>query len=253
MALHPRREACSMTGILSSLFYPQTCPFCGGYISREDIATMHIDRICTDCIRRLPRTEQDETADNGTEMALLKDAPSLSVARKAMHLVRAWAYLYFEKEHPIRHVIHRIKYRDEPELGYHMAQMAVLACKDENFFDEIDVIIPMPLHPKRLRERGYNQSEYIARGIRDITGIPIDTTHVLRSRNTPKQALQDGDGRKTNVAGAFAVNHPEQLYHKHILLVDDLITTGETVKACLRAMRVIRGAKFSVFALCKAR
>ena len=111
----------------------------------------------------------------------------------------------------------------------------------------------MPLHPKRLRERGYNQSEYIARGISDLTGIPVDTTHVTRARNTPKQALQDGEGRKTNVADAFAVNHPEQLYHKHILLVDDLITTGETVKACLHAMRVIRGAKFSVFALCKAR
>lgn len=239
--------------ILSSLFYPRTCPFCGRYISRQDIATEHIDWICNDCLRRLPRTEQDETADNGTEMALLSDASSLSVGRKAMHLVRAWAYLYFEKEHPIQHVIHRMKYADEPEIGYHLAQQAVLACKDENFFDEIDVIIPMPLHPKRLRERGYNQSEYIARGISDITGIPVDTTHVTRTRNTPKQALQDGDERKRNVADAFAVNHPEQMYHKHILLVDDLITTGETMKACLHSMRSFRGAKFSVFALCKAR
>ena len=213
----------------------------------------HIDWICKDCLRRLPRTEQDITADNGTEMALLSDGSSLSAARKTMHLQRAWAYLFFEKEHPIQHVIHRMKYADEPELGYRLAQQAVLSCRDENFFDEIDVIIPMPLHEKRLRERGYNQSEYIARGISDLTGIPVDTTHVTRARNTPKQALQDGEGRKTNVANAFAVNHPEQLYHKHILLVDDLITTGETVKACLRAMRVIRGAKFSVFALCKAR
>ena len=77
--------------------------------------------------------------------------------------------------------------------------------------------------------------------------------HVLRVRNTPKQALQDGEGRRTNVADAFEVNHPEQLYKKHILVVDDLITTGETMKACLKAMKRIRGAKFSVFALCKAR
>ena len=240
-------------GVLVDLFYPKTCPFCGRYISRRDITTEHIDFICADCLRRLPRTEQDEIADNGTEMALLNGASSLSVARKSMHLVRAWAYLFFEKQHPIQHVIHRMKYADEPELGYRLAQQAVLSCKDEDFFDEIDLIIPMPLHPKRLRERGYNQSEYIARGISSITGLPIDTTHVTRVRNTPKQALQDGDGRKTNVADAFSVNHPEQLYHKHILLVDDLITTGETIKACLRAMRVIRGAKFSVFALCKAR
>ena len=240
-------------GLLSNLFFPRTCPFCGRYISHRDIYEEHLDLICKDCLRRLPRTEQDITADNGTEMALLSDSPYLSAARKTMHLVRAWAYLFFEKEHPIQHVIHRMKYADEPELGYHLAQHAVLACRDADFFDEIDVIIPMPLHPKRLRERGYNQSEYIARGISDITGIPVDTTHVTRTRNTPKQALQDGEGRKTNVADAFSVNHPEQLYRKHILLVDDLITTGETVKACLRAMRVCRGAKFSVFALCKAR
>ena len=240
-------------GLLTDLFFPRTCPFCGRYISRQDSTIEHIDLICKDCLRRLPRTEQDITADNGTEMALLGDGSSLSAARKRLHLVRAWAYLFFEKEHPIQHVIHRMKYADEPELGYRLAQQAVLSCRDADFFDEIDVIIPMPLHPKRLRERGYNQSEYIARGISDLTGIPVDTTHVTRARNTPKQALQDGEGRKTNVADAFAVNHPEQLYHKHILLVDDLITTGETVKACLHAMRVIRGAKFSVFALCKAR
>ena len=111
----------------------------------------------------------------------------------------------------------------------------------------------MPLHPKRLRERGYNQAEYIARGISEITGIPIDTTHVTRIRNTPQQALQDGEERKTNVANAFAVNHPEEMRHKHILVVDDLITTGETMRSCLAAMKRFRGATFSVFALCKAR
>ena len=106
-----------------------------------------------------------------------------------------------------------------------------------------------------MRERGYNQSEYIAKGLSEITGIPVDTTHVTRVKNTPKQALMQAkdEGRKANVADAFAVNHPEQLYHKHILVVDDLITTGETMKACLQAMKRIRGAKFSVFALCKAR
>ena len=111
----------------------------------------------------------------------------------------------------------------------------------------------IPLHPKRLNERGYNQSEYIAKGISDVTGIPIDLTHVTRTRNTPKQALQRGEERRENMAEAFAVNHPEQLYHKHILVVDDLITTGETMRSCLKAMKIIRGAKITVFALCKAR
>ena len=136
--------------------------------------------------------------------------------------------------------------------AYFLGRQAALEFQYADFFDGIDIIIPVPLHLKRLRERGYNQSEYIARGISDVTGIPIDTTHVVRSRNTPKQALQKGDERKQNVSEAFTVNHPEQMYHKHILLVDDLITTGETAKACLHAMKKFRGASFSVFSLCKA-
>jgi ComF family protein len=170
-----------------------------------------------------------------------------------MHLDRAAAFLFFEKDHPVQDLIHRMKYADQPMIGYQLGREAAMEFQCADFFDEIDIIVPIPLHPKRLRERGYNQSEYIARGISDVTGIPVDTTHVERIRNTPKQALQSGDERKQNVADAFAVNHPEQLYHKHILLVDDLITTGETARSCLRAMRLFRGATVSVFALCKAR
>ena len=236
--------------LLSNLFYPRTCPFCGRYISDRQLAEEHVEWLCPECWIKLPRTEQDKLPQNSTETALTEG----KTARKlSLHLDRAAAYLFFEKEHPIRHVIHRMKYADEPELGFWMGRQAVLDWRDETFFDDLDVLIPMPLHPRRMRERGYNQSEYIARGISEITGIPVDTTHVTRTRNTPQQALQDGEARKTNVADAFAANHPEQLYHKRIMVVDDLITTGETMKACLGAMKAFRGATISVFALCKTR
>ena len=235
--------------LLCSIFFPRRCPFCGRYISDRQIAEEHIEWICTDCWKRLPRTEQDYVRENVTETTLTDGKPE---RQHAMHLERAWAYLFYEKTHPVQHVIHSMKYDDRPELGYWMARQAVLDSKHEEFFDGVDLIIPVPLHPKRLRERGYNQSEYIAWGLSEITGIPVDTTHVTRIRNTPKQALQDAERRKTNVAEAFAVNHPEQMYHKHILVVDDLITTGETMKSCLHAMKQFRGARFSVFALCKA-
>lgn len=235
---------------LFDIFFPRTCPFCGRYISQKQIDEEHIEWLCTDCWRKLPRTEQDILRENSTETTF---TDGKSERKQAMRLERAAAYLFYEKDHPIQHVIHRMKYADQPELGYWMARQAVLDWRNETFFEGIDLIIPMPLHPSRLRDRGYNQSEYIARGISEITGIPIDTMHVLRVRNTPKQALQNGEERRTNVADAFEVNHPEQLYKKHILVVDDLITTGETMKACLKAMKRIRGAKFSVFALCKAR
>jgi ComF family protein len=211
----------------------------------------HTDWICPECWLRLPRTEQDMLRENSTEMVLTQGG-SMVANKKQMHLERAAAYLFYRKGHAIQEVIHLMKYRDMPELGWWMAEQAVLDLHNEHFFDGIDLIMPMPLHPKRMSERGYNQSEYIARGLSGITGIPVDTEHLVRCKNTPKQALQDAEGRKTNVADAFAVLHPEQVYHKHILLVDDLITTGETVKACLHAMKAFRGARFSVFALCKA-
>ena len=226
---------------------------CGAYISNKQAALEHIEWICPKCWCRLPRTEQDVIRENDTEMALTGGGPQMVAHKHAMHLNRAAAYLFYEKGHPLQRVIHKMKYADQPELGFWLGRQAVLDLQNENFFDEIDVIVPMPLHPKRMRERGYNQSEYIARGISELTGIPIDTTHVQRIKNTPKQALQDGEGRKSNVADAFAVNHPEQMYGKHILVVDDLITTGETMRSCLKVMKRFRKATFSVFALCKAR
>jgi len=233
---------------LFSLFFPRVCVACGAYIEEGTKGVL-----CEACMQSLPRTEQAALRENSTEMCLWGEARSKAAAKKVMHLERAAAFLFFEKEHPIRKVVHAMKYADRPEIGEVLGRQAAIEMQYADFFDEIDVIVPMPLHKKRLRSRGYNQSEYIARGLSEITGIPVDTTHVTRERNTPKQALQGGEGRKTNVQGAFGVNHPEQLYHKHILLVDDLITTGETMKACMQAMRIIRGAKISVFALCKAR
>lgn len=216
---------------------------CGGYS----------DGLCERCFRSLPRTEQAEHRGNSTEQTLVGDVYDPVSAQKAMHLERGAAFLFYEKNHPVQRAIHKMKYADQPLIGQQLGRMAAIEMQYADFFDGIDVIVPMPLHPRRMRERGYNQSEFIARGISEVTGIPVDTTHVTRERNTPKQALQRGEERKHNVSNAFAVNHPEQWYKKHILVVDDLITTGETMRSCLRAMKRFRGAKFSVFALCKAR
>lgn len=231
---------------LLSLFFPKCCAMCEEYIGEEE------NILCRQCLTALPRTEQAAIQDNNTEMALWGEAHSRAEAKRIHHLERAVAFMFFEKDHPVRDMVHLMKYGDQPMIGYELGRQAAMELLYADFFDSIDVIVPMPLHPKRMRERGYNQSEYIAKGISSITHIPIDTTHVTRIKNTPKQALQSGENRKMNVADAFAVNHPEQMYHKHILVVDDLITTGETMKACLQAMKSFRGATFSVFALCKA-
>lgn len=224
---------------LFSLLFPRTCPTCGAYVGEQALP----GQICDECLLNLPRTEQDMLRQNSTE----------SVLADVKKFERGAAFLFYEKDNPIQTLIHKMKYADQPLIGYRLGRQAALEFQYSDFFEGIDVIIPMPLHKKRLRERGYNQSEYIAQGISEITGIPVDNTHVTRIKDTPQQALQSGEERKHNVADAFATNRPEQMRHKHILVVDDLITTGETMKACLKAMRTFKGATFSVFALCKAR
>lgn len=250
--LHMCKICRTFAADLLSIFFPQTCPMCGRYIG-EEVRLVQSDArgiLCADCLDTLPRTEQAELRENLTEMTLTGGKVA---AKKAMHLERAAAFLFYDKEYPIRRVIHLMKYADQPMIGFQLGRQAAMEMQYADFFDGIEVIMPIPLHKNRLRSRGYNQSEYIAYGLSSIIGIPVDTTHLKRVKDTPKQALQDAEGRKTNVAGAFAVNHPEQMYHKHILLVDDLLTTGETMKACLQAMKAFRGATFSIFALCKAR
>jgi len=193
-------------------------------------------------MNRLPRTEQARVRQNITEMVL----------DRVPRMDKAAAFLFYEKDKPIQRLVHQMKYNEQPQIALQLGRQAAIEFQYADFFDGIDLLIPIPLHPKRERERGFNQSEFIARGISEVTGIPVDTTHVRRVKNTPKQALQSEKERRHNVADAFELNHPEQLYGKHILMVDDLITTGETMRSCIKAMRRVRGATFTVFALCKA-
>lgn len=238
---------------LLDLLCPRTCPMCGAYVEEVKGERQKAKVICDACLQDLPRTEQASIRQNSTEYVVAGEEKDFVRRMRVMHLDKAAAFLHYEKDHPIQRVVHKMKYADQPLIGYQLGQQAAIEFQYAGFFDAIDVLVPIPLHPQRMRERGYNQSEYIAKGLSEITGIPIDTTHVTRIRNTPQQALQTGDERHHNVADAFAVNHPEQLYGQHILVVDDLITTGETMRSCLKAMKKIRGATFSVFALCKAR
>jgi len=222
---------------LLSVLFPNRCALCGRYVAEEESA------ICTDCIAALPRTEQAFLRQNSTEQLFLG----------IPHILSAAAFLFYDHDSTFRHAIHQMKYGERPEVGRQLARIAAREFSPYDFFDGIDVIMPVPLHEKRFRERGYNQSEWIARGLSDVTGIPVDTEHLLRQVNNPKQALLHSNDRSKNVENIFSVSHPEEMYHKHILLVDDIITTGSTISSCLHAMRAFRGSSFSIFALGKAR
>lgn len=149
----------------------------------------------------------------------------------------------------MRKVIHQLKYAGKKEIGRALGRIMANEMQESNFFDGIDLIIPIPLHPKRLRERGYNQSEWIAKGISDITHLPILTTAVQRTKHIESQTHKTPFERWENVQNIFYCNSPEDLENKHILLVDDVLTTGSTATACMESLSNIKGIKQSFISL----
>lgn len=218
------------------VLFPRTCPGCGELIETNEA-------ICPVCLRLLPRSEEVALRHNLTEDLFCSDP----------RFVRGASFTLFTHDAPIRKFIHQMKYNERPDIACQLTREAAADFMQSDFFDGIDVIIPIPLHPRRYRLRGYNQSEYIARTLGKQTGIAVEVTHITRCVNNPQQARTGGRDRATNVKGIFTVNHPEEMYHKHILLVDDVITTGSTIRSCMQAMTPFRGCKISVFALGKAR
>ena len=217
------------------LILPRLCPICEQRVKKDEV----LHRACIDT---LPKTNQAYFDTNNTSVLFADDK----------HFVRGAAWLKFRKHDLTQQLIHHAKYGLWPEINEALAREAAIEFMEADFFEGIDVIIPIPLHPQRKRKRGYNQSDYIARSLSAITHIPIDTTHITRTRNNPNQARMTGKEREENVKGIFAINHPEELYRKHILLVDDVITTGATIRECIHAMHAFRGCHVSVFALATA-
>lgn len=219
------------------LLAPYCCPACGRVIDKEAV-------ICRECLSKLERTEQSFCRGNNTEELFSRFAK----------FIRGAAFLWVFPHSTELELIHAMKYGPfaNPNIAYCLGKELAAEFMQTDFFDGIDYLIPVPLHPRRLRERGFNQSEWLCRGISEITHIPTDTTHLLRVRNNEHQARLAGADRKKNIKGVFAVRFPEDLYKKHILLVDDLITTGATINACMKALHPIRGCRISVLGLGKA-
>lgn len=222
-------------GILD-LFYPHACANCGCSITDRKIL------LCGDCCASLPRTEHAWKRGNRVE-EMLANAPLLH------SVVKAGAFCYYEYGTSYRDVIHTFKYRSYPQIGEYLGQLAAKEFAEYHFFDDIDLLVPVPLHRKRLGKRGYNQAEVICDGLAAVVGIPVDTTHLFRAVNNDSQTMKSAQDRQANTAAIFTLNNPTAWNGKHILLVDDVITTGATLRACMQAMKGVRGLRVSVFTL----
>lgn len=219
-----------------SLLFPQCCVACGNALVKGE------ECICTLCNMNLPRTNYHLQKDNPVEQVFWGKIP----------LERATSYFFYRKGSDFRQILHQLKYGGQKEVGAIMGRYMASELVASGFFQGIDVIVPVPLHKQKQQMRGYNQSEWLARGISMVTGIPIDTETVIRRKNTDTQTRKSVFGRWENVEGIFECRRSESLTGKHILIVDDVLTTGATTVACASCLMDIEGIRISVLTLAMA-
>ena len=218
---------------LLHLFFPRLCLLCDEPLVEGE------KTLCLSCLYSLPRTHFHKRSFNPAEQLFAGKTP----------VTKATSYLYYEKGGKVQQLIYAIKYRGEKDAGFQMGKLAAAELYKEDFFEGINLIIPVPLHPGRQRRRGYNQAECIARGIASVAQIPVDCRSLVRKRQTNTQTHKNVFERWTNVQDIFHVNTPQKLTGKHILLVDDVLTTGATIEACAQRINAIEGAHISILTL----
>jgi ComF family protein len=213
-----------------SLLFPELCAACGqSMMANEQV-------ICTDCLYNLPYTNFHLQPDN-------------IVAQQfwgRLDLQGAYALYFFTKGGKIQHILHQLKYKGMQQAGRMLGNIAGNQLIKNDIFNKVDLIIPVPLHKKRLKERGYNQSTCFAEGLAQKLNALVEDNNLVRVKATETQTHKSRFVRFENMQEVFSVNNPERLKHKHILLVDDVITTGSTLEACGLELLKIEGLKLSI-------
>ncbi len=205
---------------LGDLLFPKYCAACDQHITAQESI------LCLECKHSLPFTNMEQLVENEAQIKFLTKLP----------LQKAAAMLYFVEEGLVREMMHRLKYQNRPEVGHFLGVLMAQKFEKADWFKDIDVLVPIPLFHKKQNKRGYNQAEMIADGIAEITGKPIWNDVVARIRDTESQTKKNKKERQENVKNAFTLQKPQQLLNKHILLVDDVLTTGATLASCGNAI-----------------
>lgn len=219
-----------------SLLFPRCCVVCGRPLAKGE------ECLCTMCNINLPRTDYHLRKDNPVEKLFWGKIP----------LERATSFFFYRKGSDFRQILHQLKYGGQKDIGAIMGRYMAAELLASGFFEGVDVILPVPLHKKKQQIRGYNQSEWIARGIAAVTGISIDTESVVRQKNTETQTRKSSFERWENVEGIFQLHRAESLAGKHVLIVDDVLTTGATTVECASCLAEIEGIRISILTLAMA-
>lgn len=219
-----------------SLFFPRLCLACSAHLVRGEKV------LCTGCLLSMAKTDFHLKRNNTLEQAFWGRCL----------VERAAAFSVYNRGSRIRKLIHALKYNGRTETGKVLGELYGNILKESDFMGDIDMIVPVPLHPARQRKRGYNQSDYIAYGLSEATGVAVKKNIIRRSDQTGSQTKRGRYERWENVKSLFFVPEPEAVTGKHILIVDDVITTGSTMEACVNALHEAGEVKVSLVALAAA-
>lgn len=218
---------------LTALFYPHVCVVCGCELLKNEVG------VCLKCLYQLPRTKNFLVRENTAEQLMAARIPFERIA----------TYCVYSKGGMLEPLIHHLKYYGKREIGLLLGRLFGRDLLGSDFLSSIDWIVPVPLHPKREKERGYNQAEMIARGLSEATSLPVSTGNLVRVIFNPTQTKRTKTQRWENVKGIFEVVDSSLFEGKHLLLVDDVITTGSTIEACGLALQACKGVKISIATL----
>jgi len=214
-------------GDFLSLFYPRLCNGCRKALIKDE------ECLCTYCRFELPQTDFYDDREN----------PVSKIFWGRADIEIATSLFYFQKGGKVQSLIHQFKYKRKTEIGIYLGKMLGRQLKDHPVWEPIDVIVPVPLHAKKQYKRGFNQSEVFGRGIGSVFGRPVSVNNLARISKTDTQTRKSRFRRWENVETVFHVNKPEEFRGKHILLIDDVVTTGSTLEACAQKLKEIKGVR----------
>ena len=221
---------------LLQLVFPHICAGCGSDLLNEE------SQLCIRCLTALPETNFNLHANNPMEKIFWGRLP----------LASATAQFYFTNESLIQQLMHQLKYKGNKELGLQLGRLMGSGFKETNRFNGIDALIPLPLYPKKEKRRGFNQATILCDGISEILNIPVFKNTIIRTQHTDTQTKKGRMERWQNIEGKFELLNPASIENKHILLVDDVVTTGATLEACGSILMQAENLRLSIATLCFA-